>query len=77
MPTRSPHAQIQTRATRQPRHDYAQYHAHPPTKGKALIYNMSFEGPGGASFAGIGGLREQVRDLRVPTHSVPRSTLGS
>ncbi|KAG5219892.1 26S proteasome [Salix suchowensis] len=29
-----------------------------------LVYKMSLEDPGGASFAGIGGLGEQVRELR-------------
>lgn len=28
------------------------------------VYNMSLEDPGAASFAGIGGLGEQVRELR-------------
>ena len=31
---------------------------------RLLIYKMSLEDPGGASFAGIGGLSEQVRELR-------------
>jgi ATP-dependent 26S proteasome regulatory subunit len=29
-----------------------------------LVYNMTMEDPGGATFAGIGGLGEQVRELR-------------
>jgi ATP-dependent 26S proteasome regulatory subunit len=29
-----------------------------------MVYKMSLEDPGGASFAGIGGLGEQVRELR-------------
>jgi len=29
-----------------------------------MVYKMSLEDPGGASFAGIGGLNEQVRELR-------------
>ena len=29
-----------------------------------LVYKMSLEDPGGASFAGIGGLGEQVSELR-------------
>ncbi|TFY65871.1 hypothetical protein EVG20_g5219 [Dentipellis fragilis] len=29
-----------------------------------MVYKMSLEDPGGASFAGIGGLSEQVRELR-------------
>jgi hypothetical protein len=29
-----------------------------------LVYNMSMEDPGGASFAGIGGLGDQIRELR-------------
>jgi hypothetical protein len=30
----------------------------------AQVYNMSLEDPGSASFAGIGGLGDQVRELR-------------
>jgi hypothetical protein len=29
-----------------------------------MVYKMSLEDPGSASFAGIGGLNEQVRELR-------------
>lgn len=29
-----------------------------------MVYNMSTEDPGGASFAGIGGLSDQIRELR-------------
>ena len=29
-----------------------------------LVYKMNLEDPGGASFAGIGGIGEQVRELR-------------
>lgn len=29
-----------------------------------MVYNMSMEDPAGASFAGIGGLSEQIRELR-------------
>ena len=29
-----------------------------------MVYKMSLEDPGGATFAGIGGLGEQVRELR-------------
>ena len=29
-----------------------------------MVYKMSLEDPAGASFAGIGGLGEQVRELR-------------
>ena len=29
-----------------------------------MVYKMSLEDPGGATFAGIGGLNEQVRELR-------------
>ncbi|KAF9508850.1 hypothetical protein BS47DRAFT_1349980 [Hydnum rufescens UP504] len=35
-----------------------------PREVDPLVYNMSLEDPGGASFAGIGGLGEQVRELR-------------
>ena len=34
-----------------------------------LVYNMSLEDPGSISFAGIGGLSEQIRELReVPCY---------
>lgn len=35
-----------------------------PREVDPLVYSMSLEDPGGASFAGIGGLGEQVRELR-------------
>ncbi|KZP01570.1 ATPase [Calocera viscosa TUFC12733] len=35
-----------------------------PREVDPMVYNMSLEDPGGASFAGIGGLSEQVRELR-------------
>jgi len=35
-----------------------------PREVDPLVYKMSLEDPGGASFAGIGGLSEQVRELR-------------
>ena len=35
-----------------------------PREVDPLVYNMSLEDPGGATFAGIGGLGEQVRELR-------------
>ncbi|EDR14031.1 26S proteasome regulatory complex, ATPase RPT4 [Laccaria bicolor S238N-H82] len=35
-----------------------------PREVDPLVYKMSMEDPGGASFAGIGGLGEQVRELR-------------
>lgn len=35
-----------------------------PREVDPLIYKMSLEDPGDASFAGIGGLGEQVRELR-------------
>ena len=36
-----------------------------------MVYKMSLEDPGGASFAGIGGLGEQVRELREVRVSAP------
>src|SRR5258708_3401690 len=39
-----------------------------PREVDPLVYNMSLEDPGGASFAGIGGLGEQVRELREVGH---------
>lgn len=35
-----------------------------PREVDPLVYKMSLEDPGAASFAGIGGLGEQVRELR-------------
>lgn len=35
-----------------------------PREVDPLVYKMSLEDPGNASFAGIGGLSEQVRELR-------------
>ncbi|PWO00552.1 putative RPT4-26S proteasome regulatory subunit [Tilletiopsis washingtonensis] len=35
-----------------------------PREVDPLVYNMSMEDPGGASFAGVGGLGEQIRELR-------------
>ncbi|KAF8587932.1 26S proteasome subunit P45 [Ramaria rubella] len=35
-----------------------------PREVDPLVYKMSLEDPGGATFAGIGGLSEQVRELR-------------
>lgn len=40
-----------------------------PREVDPLVYNMSLEDPGGASFAGIGGLGEQVRELREVCYS--------
>lgn len=37
---------------------------HLPTEVDPLVYNMSLEDPGSVSFAGIGGLGEQIRELR-------------
>ena len=34
-----------------------------PREVDPMVYKMSLEDPGGASFAGIGGLGEQVREL--------------
>jgi 26S proteasome regulatory subunit T4 len=35
-----------------------------PREVDPLVYNMSLEDPGSVSFAGIGGLGEQIRELR-------------
>jgi 26S proteasome regulatory subunit T4 len=39
-----------------------------PREVDPMVYKMSLEDPGGASFAGIGGLGEQVRELREVCH---------
>lgn len=53
-----------------------------PREVDPMVYKMSLEDPGGASFAGIGGLGEQVRELRevrvsviclLPTHTHQRN----
>lgn len=35
-----------------------------PREVDPLVYNMTMEDPNGASFAGIGGLGDQIRELR-------------
>lgn len=35
-----------------------------PREVDPMVYNMSMEDPAGATFAGIGGLGEQIRELR-------------
>ena len=46
-----------------------------PREVDPMVYKMSLEDPGGASFAGIGGLGEQVRELReVRYHSLVHSS---
>lgn len=35
-----------------------------PREVDPLVYNMSIEDPGDISFSGIGGLSEQIRELR-------------
>jgi 26S proteasome regulatory subunit T4 len=35
-----------------------------PREVDPLVYNMSMEDPNGATFAGIGGLGDQIRELR-------------
>ncbi|KAJ7632280.1 ATPase [Roridomyces roridus] len=41
-----------------------------PREVDPMVYKMSLEDPGGATFAGIGGLGEQVRELREPPKGV-------
>ena len=42
-----------------------------PREVDPMVYKMSLEDPGGASFAGIGGLGEQVRELREVRPTLP------
>lgn len=35
-----------------------------PREVDPLVYNMTMEDPKGASFAGVGGLGDQIRELR-------------
>jgi 26S proteasome regulatory subunit T4 len=44
-----------------------------PREVDPMVYKMSLEDPGGASFAGIGGLGEQVRELREVRSSADMS----
>ena len=44
-----------------------------PREVDPMVYKMSLEDPGGATFAGIGGLGEQVRELREVRLSPPQS----
>ena len=41
-----------------------------PREVDPLVYKMSLEDPGDASFAGIGGLGEQVRELREASQNL-------
>jgi 26S proteasome regulatory subunit T4 len=41
-----------------------------PREVDPLVYNMSVEDPGDISFAGIGGLGEQIRELREVCESI-------
>lgn len=41
-----------------------------PREVDPLVYNMSSEDPGDASFAGIGGLSEQIRELREASWTI-------
>jgi ATP-dependent 26S proteasome regulatory subunit len=45
-----------------------------PREVDPLVYNMTMEDPGGVSFAGIGGLSEQIRELREASELVHAST---
>ena len=45
-----------------------------PREVDPMVYKMSLEDPGGATFAGIGGLGEQVRELREVRVSGPQSS---
>lgn len=48
-----------------------------PREVDPLVYKMSLEDPGGATFAGIGGLSEQVRELREVCYILrPRREIG-
>jgi ATP-dependent 26S proteasome regulatory subunit len=45
-----------------------------PREVDPLVYNMTMEDPNGASFAGIGGLSDQIRELREVRHPAPRAS---
>lgn len=48
-----------------------------PREVDPLVYKMSLEDPGGASFAGIGGLTDQVRELReVKCHVIAQGSFS-
>ena len=45
-----------------------------PREVDPLVYNMTMEDPNGASFAGIGGLSDQIRELREVRHQASRAS---
>lgn len=47
------------------------YHRILPREVDPLVYNMSMEDPNGATFAGIGGLGDQIRELREVSRCCP------
>lgn len=46
-----------------------------PREVDPLVYNMSHEDPGSISYSEIGGLAEQIRELREVTSSTSYCTL--
>jgi ATP-dependent 26S proteasome regulatory subunit len=40
-----------------------------PREVDPMVFNMSLEDPGQVSFSGIGGLSEQIRELREVCHT--------
>lgn len=44
-------------------------HRYLPREVDPLVYNMSHEDPGSVSYSEIGGLSEQIRELREVKHT--------
>ena len=48
------------------------FHRHLPREVDPLVYNMSMEDPGDISYSQVGGLGDQIRELREVSQSCPR-----
>lgn len=48
-----------------------------PREVDPLVYNMSHEDPGNVSYSEIGGLSEQIRELREVQHTFPLQSAAS
>ena len=47
------------------------FHRHLPREVDPLVYNMSMEDPGDISYSQVGGLGDQIRELREVSQSCP------
>lgn len=57
------------------RHKWLQFFRYLPREVDPLVYNMSHEDPGNISYSEVGGLSEQIRELRevCVVHCVQKS----